>query len=138
MVPFVAAHESVPGPDRQFVAVQQNARNGGQSRRSVEAASTAAPDPKETNVVAQCCNAIPTPWMQVSARYDRRRAATSMDFHRKALQPQFADGANINRPEARIDEMRLGKPRQQAADRNGDGGATENVPNAVMRARTEG
>jgi len=65
-------------------------------------------------------------------------AAASTDFHRQALQPQFADSANINRHEARIDEMRLGKPRQQAADRNGDGGATENVSNAVMRARTEG
>jgi hypothetical protein len=37
---------SAVGPDRQFAAAQQNARNGGQSRRPVEAAGTAAPDPR--------------------------------------------------------------------------------------------
>src|ERR1700691_501194 len=34
--------------------------------------------------------------------------------------------------------MRLGKAREQAADRNGDGGAAEDVADAVMRTRTEG
>src|SRR5579862_852817 len=65
------------------------------------------------------------------------RDAASMNFHRQALQPQFAERAAINRHKARVDEKRPGKPRQQAADRNGDGGATENVSDAVMRPRTE-
>ena len=65
------------------------------------------------------------------------RDAASMNFHRQALQPQFANRTAINRHKARVDEMRLRKPRQQAADRNGDGGATENVADAVMRARTK-
>jgi hypothetical protein len=34
--------------------------------------------------------------------------------------------------------MRLGKPRQQTPDRDGDGGATEDVTDAMMGARTEG
>jgi hypothetical protein len=36
------------GPQPRSVAMQQNARNGGRSRRSVDAAGNAAPDAKPT------------------------------------------------------------------------------------------
>jgi hypothetical protein len=58
-------------------------------------------------------------------------------FHRQALQPQFADRTAVDGSEVRINKMRLGKARQQASDRDGDGSAAEDVAEAVMRARTE-
>jgi hypothetical protein len=41
---FDAAREAGYGPNRQFAAVQQNARNWGTTRHSADAAGTAAPD----------------------------------------------------------------------------------------------
>jgi hypothetical protein len=59
-------------------------------------------------------------------------------FHWQALQPQFDDRSAIDRCEARINQMRFRKARQQAADCDGDGSAAEDVADAVMRAGTEG
>src|SRR5882757_5012519 len=57
--------------------------------------------------------------------------------HRQALQPQFADRAAIERREVRVDHMRLREARQQPLDRDGDGGAAEDVADAVMWAGAE-
>jgi hypothetical protein len=62
-------------------------------------------------------------------------------FHRQALQPQFADRTAIDRCEVRINQMRLRKARQQAADCDGDGSAAElwlamNVDENASRSKT--
>jgi hypothetical protein len=62
----------------------------------------------------------------------------SVGCHRQDLQPQFTDRPAIDRSKARIDGMRLGKARQEAADCDDDGRASEEVADAVMRARAEG
>src|SRR5688572_7943716 len=67
-----------------------------------------------------------------------RTTTKSVNPHRQALQAQLADGAAIDRREVRIGHVRLRKARQQAADRDGDGGAAEDVADAVMRAGAEG
>ena len=45
---FAAIHESGPGPKRQLAAVQRYGRCRWNTGRSVDAASTAGSDPKET------------------------------------------------------------------------------------------
>ena len=57
----------------------------------------------------------------------------SLDGHRQALQPQFSYGAAIERREAGVGQPRLGKPRQQAGDRDRNGGSAKDIADAVMR-----
>jgi hypothetical protein len=52
--PFVAVRESPYGRKRRFVAVQHNARNGGRSRRSVDAVCTGRTRPGSDIEVCLC------------------------------------------------------------------------------------
>src|SRR3954468_7878348 len=66
-----------------------------------------------------------------------RRVCALVRPHRQALQPQLADRAAIDGREVRIDHMRLREARQQPLDRDGDGGAAEDIADAVMRPGAE-
>jgi hypothetical protein len=68
-----AVREAGCGPQRLLAAMQRDARNGGQSRRSADGAGTAASDPKATFVPrhpTRCAamKEIASPvWSEVSA-----------------------------------------------------------------------
>ncbi len=64
-------------------------------------------------------------------------AALSVRAHRQILQPQLAHGAAVDRTEIRVADVRSRKARQQSRDRDGDGGASQDVADAMVRSGAE-
>src|SRR5438105_2369997 len=81
------------------------------------------------------------PWLAArspaSCAYSAAETTGSGSPHRQNLQPQFADGAGIDRLEIGVADMSFRETREQPRDRNGDRRAAEDVSDAVMRPRAE-
>jgi tripartite-type tricarboxylate transporter receptor subunit TctC len=93
------------------------------------------PEPVVRKIAAEAGAIIIRPRRGRPARFGA--GPRSLDHHRQALQAQLADRAAVDRHEAGIGKAGVRKAREQPADRDRDGGAAEDVADAMMRADGE-